>query len=236
MVITPPYWQEACTTLSAADPVMEQLIMAYQGETLQSRGCGFTTLVRSIVGQQVSVQAADAIWSRVMEALNGDISHATLLAIDPEALRACGLSRQKVAYVKDIAMRTKSGALDFEALTTLPDAEAINMLTAVKGIGTWTAEMFLIFHALRPDIFPVADLGLQKAIRKHYLNEEKSPPPQGERVNKTGTSPSPSSYSSPLKGEDIIAACHQISEYWRPWRTVATWYLWRSLDPVPVEY
>lgn len=165
------------------------------------------TLVRSIVGQQISVKAADSVWQRFAAALPA-INPTEILARDPASLRACGLSVRKVEYVVDLARHFDNGQIHVGHWSAMSDAEVIDELTAVRGIGVWTAEMFLIFNQLRPDIFPLDDIGLQKAVARHFC--------QGERPPRR------------------TLAAH--GERWRPWRSVATWYLWRSLDPLPVEY
>ncbi len=203
----PAYWQQASDELARTDPVMASLIATHSGASLVSRGDPFVTLVRSIVGQQISVRAADTIWSRLCETVPAP-SPASILASPPEALRQCGLSARKVEYLTDLAMHFDSGEIHTHRWPSMSDAEIISELTAVRGIGVWTAEMFLIFNQLRPDVFPLDDIGLQKAVARHYLS--------GERPQRSELA--------------------RIGERWQPWRSVATWYLWRSLDPVPVEY
>jgi DNA-3-methyladenine glycosylase II len=163
--------------------------------------------VRSIVGQQISVKAADSVWARLIAALPA-LTPAAVLACATEQLRACGLSARKVEYVSDLAAHFDGGQIHTHRWPAMEDAEIIAELTAVRGIGVWTAEMFLIFNQLRPDVFPLDDIGLQKAVARHYL--------AGERPSRRQLA--------------------DIGDRWRPWRSVATWYLWRSLDPVPVEY
>ncbi|MGH8801204.1 MAG: DNA-3-methyladenine glycosylase family protein, partial [Casimicrobiaceae bacterium] len=181
------------------------------------RGDPFTTLARSIVGQQISVKAAQSVWERVVRACSEDkagASHA--LHLDPQrvqrkrldSLRRCGLSANKAAYIRDLARHFATARLDPATWPALDDEALIDALVEVKGIGRWTAEMFLMFHELRPNVLPVDDLGLQKAIAMHYFDGER---PSKEQVREVG-------------------------ERWQPYRSAATWYLWRSLDPVPVEY
>jgi DNA-3-methyladenine glycosylase II len=203
----PGFWQQASGELAQADPVMAALVQRYTDSSLVSRGDPFATLARSIVGQQISVKAADSVWARLSAAVPA-LTPAAVLAHRSETLRACGLSARKVEYLGDLARHFSTGEIHIERWATMPDAEIIAELTAVRGIGVWTAEMFLIFNQLRPDVFPLDDIGLQKAVALHYC--------QGER---------------PLRPRLI-----EVGEKWRPWRSVATWYLWRSLDPVPVEY
>ena len=205
--MTPDYWQQAACELAAADGRMAELVERYAGLGLVSRGDPFGTLARSIVGQQISVKAADAVWGRFVAAV-GEVSPAAVLAAGEIGLAGCGLSRRKGEYVRDLAAHFASGQLDPSMWTALDDESVIDALTAVRGIGRWTAEMFLIFNQLRPDVFPLDDLGLQHAVCERYFAGEKQP-------------------------RKVLAAC---GERWRPWRSVATWYLWRSLDPLPVEY
>ena len=203
----PDYWPQATIFQTDEDPVMASIIATYHGEGLLSRGEPFGTLLRSIVGQQISVKAADSVWARLSMAIPV-MTPAAVLACDTASLRACGLSARKVEYLGDLATHFSAGKIHLGRWALMSDAEIITELTAVRGIGVWTVEMFLIFHELRPDVFPLDDIGLQKAVALHYF--------QGERPSRKA-----------------LAEC---GERWRPWRSVATWYLWRSLDPVPVEY
>ena len=205
--MTPAYWTQASQDLARTDVVMAELVERHAGESIVSRGDPFATLVRSIVGQQISVKAADSVWARVIAALPV-LTAAAVLACTTEQLRACGLSARKVEYVTDLAAHFDGGQIHTHRWPAMEDAEIIAELTAVRGIGVWTAEMFLIFNQLRPDVFPLDDIGLQKAVAPHYL--------AGERPSRRQLA--------------------DIGDRWRPWRSVATWYLWRSLDPVPVEY
>jgi DNA-3-methyladenine glycosylase II len=202
----PDYWPAACRALSRADPVMRRLICAHPDVTLKSRDNAFETLLRAIVGQQISVKAADAVWARVCAATPVQPEHVAALEID--TLRACGLSRMKAGYAIDLAAHFAEGRIKPRRWARMDDEAIIKELVDVRGIGRWTAEMFLIFHLLRPNVWPVDDLGLLKAIGLHYRG--------GEKVNSR--------------------EAREIGEAWQPWRTVATWYLWRSLDPVAVEY
>lgn len=203
----PDYWQLASSELAQGDPVMAGLVAHYAGASLVSRGDPFSTLVRSIVGQQISVKAADSVWLRLTNFLP-EISPAGILRCSPDELRACGLSARKVEYISDLAGHFDAGQIHVSRWAAMSDVEIIAELTAVRGIGVWTAEMFLIFNQLRPDVLPLDDIGLQKAAAAHYLG--------GERPTRRQLA--------------------ELGERWRPWRSVATWYLWRSLDPVPVEY
>ena len=203
----PSYWANATSELAARDPVIAKIAAGCAGLTLRSRGDAFSTLARSIVGQQISVKAADSVWLKLSTALPV-LEPATVERHDTDALRACGLSRSKVVYLKDLALHFANGMLNPAAWPQMSDEELIDELTQVHGIGRWTAEMFLIFYMMRPDVFPLADLGLQKAMRLHYNRGR----PLGARKLAT------------------------LDKRWQPWRSVATWYMWRSLDPIPVEY
>ena len=203
----PSYWTKATNELAARDPVIAKIASGCAGLTLRSRGDAFSTLARSIVGQQISVRAADSVWLKLTTALPA-IEPDTIDRHDADALRACGLSRSKVTYIKDLARHFSNGALNPAAWPRMSDDDLIDELTRVRGIGRWTAEMFLIFYMMRPDVFPLADLGLQKALRLHYNS------------------------GRPLGARKLAA----LSKLWQPWRSVATWYMWRSLDPIPVEY
>jgi DNA-3-methyladenine glycosylase II len=204
---TPGYWRQATRELSARDAVIRKIAKRSKGLALRSRGDAFHTLARSIVGQQISVKAADSVWLKLSVAV--PVMHPEIIFThDPDALRACGLSRSKVVYLQDLARHFVEGRLDTKRWKRMSDDELIADLTQVRGIGRWTAEMFLIFYMTRPDILPVDDIGLQRAMRLHYNR------------------------GRPLTRQKI----HAIAERWMPWRSVATWYLWRSLDPIPVEY
>ena len=205
--MTPRYWQQASSELAQTDPVLGQFVQRFADAVLVSRGDPLATLVRAIVGQQISVKAADSIWTRLLAVLP-ELTAPELLSREPTNLRACGLSARKVEYVVDLARHFDDGQIDVAHWSAMSDSEIISELTAVRGIGVWTAEMFLIFNQLRPDVFPLDDIGLQKAVARHYCH--------GERP-----------------GRRLLV---EHGERWRPWRSVATWYLWRSLDPLPVEY
>lgn len=203
----PEYWSQAAGDLSRHDPTMAELVERYAGASLVSRGDAFGTLARSIVGQQISVKAADAVWGRFVAQI-GEVEPTRVVEFGESGLAGCGLSRRKIEYLCDLAEHFVGGQLDPSAWLRQSDEEIIAELTAVRGIGRWTAEMFLIFHLLRSDVFPLDDIGLQRAVFERYFAGEK----QTRRV------------------------LAEFGERWRPWRSVATWYLWRSLDPVPVEY
>ncbi len=204
---TPDYWEQAKSELAERDEVMGALVGRFQGLAMGSRGDAFSTLARSIVGQQISVKAAQSVWDRVHARFDGVAPHALARCRIP-TLRACGLSGQKAGYMQDLARKFLDGTLDANRWHAMEDEVLILELTQVKGIGRWTAEMFLMFYLARPDVLPVGDLGLQKAMR---INYNRGRPLSPKRMQKIGAA-------------------------WSPWRSVATWYMWRSLDPIPVEY
>ena len=203
----PPYWQEAINYLVNKDPVIASLIATYPNEVILNHQNPFSTLVKAIVGQQISIKAAAAIEER-LEALIGNFSTENYLAAKEDKLRQCGLSRPKIRYITNVAFAFKSGQLTPSTWSSMSDDEIAKQLMSVSGIGTWTAQMFLIFHLNRADIFPQGDAGLLKALQLHYGSEKE------------------------LSDSEI----NQIALVWQPYRTVATWYLWRSLDPIPVQY
>lgn len=203
----PDYWDTACHELAESDPVLGKLIARYPGGTLSSHGDAFYTLARAIVGQQISVKAADAVWAR-LESHLACVTPDAALAADAEALRGCGLSWRKAEYLHDLATHFADGRLGDDLFGRAEDAELLARLTAVRGIGRWSAEMFLIFHLMRPDVLPLDDIGLLRAIGIYYGDGEKAG----------------------------VREARAIAAAWAPWRTVATWYLWRALDPVPVAY
>ena len=203
---TPEYWSEACAELCVKDPVLAKVIKKYPEPILTSKGDLFSTLIRSIVGQQISVLAADAIWGRFI-ALVGEVSPEPILKPTPEMLKNCGLTSRKVEYIRGISETwTKEYVeIDWEVLS---DDEVKRKLIALRGVGPWTAEMILMFSLLRPDIFPIDDIGAIRAIENIYNG--------GEVMSKE--------------------ALLDQADNWAPWRTVATWFLWRTIDDEPVEY
>jgi len=204
----PHYWVQASEALAAADPALAVVIRDWRGHGhLSSRGDSFTTLARSIVGQQISVKAAQAVWLRFEKAA-GTVTPDRVARMRLATVTRAGLSARKAEYVRDLARHFVGGTVDPTHWPGLDDEAVIDELVQVRGIGRWTAEMFLIFNLLRPDVFPVDDLGLRKAISLRCAD--------GRTVGRA----------------EAVA----FGERWRPWRTVATWYLWRSLDPLPVEY
>ena len=197
-------WEVAAKELSRNDPVIMKIIKLYSGDKMQLKNNAFLTLVRSVVGQQISVKAADSVWKKLEELCRDSIEPERIKSFSENELRSAGLSRSKANYIQNIA---KSNILEVN-WSNLDDEEAINLLCKIKGIGRWTAEMFLIFHLARPNILPLGDIGLIKAIELNYNN--------GEKMTK----------------EEL----ETYGQKWSPWCTVATWYLWRSLDPIPVNY
>jgi DNA-3-methyladenine glycosylase II len=204
----PDYWDRAKRALARKDVVMKEIMRARPGVHLVRRGEPFLTLARAICGQQISVKAAQSVWDRICICLDQKITPEAVVAKDRKLLRACGLSDRKTEYIADLAQHFADGRIHVHRWPDMSDEEIIAELVEVRGIGRWTAEMFLIFNLLRPDVFPLDDLGLQKGIRLAYFKGRKT---SAKKMKKLG-------------------------ETWRPWRSVATWYLWRSLDPVPVEY
>lgn len=204
---TPSYWKQASQELTQRDDVLKRLIKIHRGLIMRSRGDAFMTLARSIVGQQISLKAADTVWKKLVTAVP-EISAQHIAKVDGAALRHCGLSSKKVSYLQDLSHCFINGSLNVGNWERLSDEELIAEITQVKGIGRWTADMFLIFYMMRPDVLPLDDIGLQRAMSMHY--------------NK----------NRPLSKLKMRA----IAKDWIPWRSVATWYLWRSLDPIPVEY
>lgn len=186
---------------------MRNLVQCFDDTALKSRGDAFSTLARSIVGQQISVKAAESVWQRILKAIPNITPH-TIHGTEDSTLRACGLSLRKISYLRDLSCHFREGMLDISTWAAIDDETLIAQLVQIKGIGRWTAEMFLIFHMLRPNVLPLDDIGLQRAISQHYFDNQS--------VDKK--------------------TIRKLAERWQPWRSVATWYLWRSLDPLPVEY
>ena len=211
IVNSPLYWDEACRHLSRRDRVMKRLIPRFGPARLTSRGDAFTTLARSIVGQQISVKAAQAVWERVSAPWGGGqsvLEPSQMLACEPQHLRSAGCSVRKVEYLQDLARHFAGGQVRPGQWEQMDDEAVIAELVAIRGIGRWTAEMCLMFCLMRPDVLPLDDLGLLKGISVNYFS--------GEPVTR--------------------AEAREVGEAWAPYRTVATWYLWRSMDPVPTEY
>ena len=204
----PTYWQEACAHLMKKDRVMRKLIPQFGNACLQSRGDPFVTLARSVVGQQISVAAAQTIWDRFAKLSKGKLLPAKVLKLKVDDMRACGLSARKIEYLVDLALHFDSGALHVKQWEGMEDETIIAELIAIRGIGRWTAEMFLIFHLLRPNVLPLDDMGMLRGISENYFS--------GEAVSRS--------------------EAKEVGAGWAPYRSVAVWYLWRSLDPLPVAY
>jgi DNA-3-methyladenine glycosylase II len=198
----PAWWDEAYAFLSQ-DEIIGPVARSYPNESLVGRGDLFSTLLRSIVGQQISVIAADAVWGRLVE-LVGEITPEAIREFTVEELASCGLSRPKSNYIHDLAL--KSDALLLQNWNDYSDDELLAHFTKFRGIGPWTAEMILIFTLMRPDIFSIGDISLIRAVQQLV--------PEADSKDKV----------------------LELSKRWIPYRTAACWYLWRMLDPVPVEY
>ncbi|SNC72011.1 DNA-3-methyladenine glycosylase family protein [Polynucleobacter victoriensis] len=207
-MMAPDYWEAACAELMKHDRIMRKLIPKYpKAEFLTTRGDPFQTLARAIVGQQISVKAAQSVWDRTT-ALTKKFTAKAVLKLEPTQLREAGLSQRKVEYMQDLANHFENGGLSSAKWDLLDDETVIAELTAIRGIGRWTAEMFLIFYLMRPNVLPLDDIGLIKGISLAYFS--------GEPVTRH--------------------EAREVAANWEPWRTVATWYMWRSIDPIPVEY
>jgi DNA-3-methyladenine glycosylase II len=205
---TPPdYWEDACKHLIKKDRVMKRLIPQFGEASLQSRNDPFITLARSIVGQQISVKAAQSVWDKFAK-LNKKLSPSAVLKLKMDDMRAAGLSARKIEYIVDLALHFDSGALHVKGWDAMDDEAIIAELVAIRGIGRWTAEMFLIFHMMRPNVLPLDDIGLINGISHNYFS--------GESVSRS--------------------EIREVAAAWAPYCSVATWYLWRSLDPLPVDY
>ncbi len=205
--VTPHFWVDACKHLAKKDRVMKRLIPQFGDACLQTRGDAFVTLSRSIVGQQISVKAAQTVWDRFTQ-LTRKLTPSSVLRLKVDDMRAAGLSARKVEYLVDLALHFDSGALNVDAWADMDDDAIIAELVGIRGIGRWTAEMFLIFHLMRPNVLPLDDVGLINGISRNYFS--------GEVVSRS----------------DV----REVAAGWEPYRSVATWYIWRSLDPLPVAY
>jgi len=203
--VEPAYWGEAKELLRAADPILAALIDAHEEPPLRSFERPFETIVHSVVGQQISAKAADAVWGRLVDVL-GEVEPENIARQEAETLRAVGLSGRKVEYI--VGLATECPWIVSRDWSQDSDAEVMKRLCAIRGVGPWTAEMVMIFALLRPDVLPLKDIGVIRAIEDLYNDKEA------------------------LDSEQITA----IAEAWRPYRTVATWYLWRHIDADPVEY
>ena len=204
----PFYWHKAKKILSKRDPILRKIINKFNKGFLTTRKDPFFSLCRTIVGQQISTKAADSIWLRFEEKCKKKIIPETILKLPSRSLKSVGLSRQKVSYLKNIAKSFKNKSFNIRDLKKMDDDLAIDYITKLKGLGIWSAQMFLMFNLNRPDIFPTKDIGLIRAISKNYKT---SYPPSKKFLNK-------------------------ISKIHSGYRSVFTWYMWRSIDPVDVEY
>ena len=204
---TPAYWAEACKYLVRKDRVMKRLIPQFGDVRLRTRGDAFATLARSIVGQQISVKAAQKVWER-FSVLPAAMAPDQVLKLKVDDMRAAGLSARKVDYLVDLALHFESGQLHVRDWEAMDDEAIIRELVAIRGVGRWTAEMFLIFYLMRPNVLPLDDVGLIRGISLNYFS--------GDPVSRSDA--------------------REVADAWKPWCSVATWYIWRSLDPLPVEY
>jgi DNA-3-methyladenine glycosylase II len=207
LIETPSYWEDACKHLMKKDRVMKRLIPKFGDARLQTRGDAFVTLARSVVGQQISVKAAQTVWNR-FALLPKKMTAANVLKLKVDDMRAAGLSVRKVEYLVDLALHFDAGAVHIKAWEVMDDEDIISELIAIRGIGRWTAEMFLIFHLMRPNVLPLDDVGLLNGISKSYFS--------GDVVSRSDA--------------------REVAAAWAPYCSVATWYIWRSLDPLPVIY
>ena len=207
VLAAPDYWEEACRHLARKDRVMKRLIPQFGDACLQSRGDAFTTLARSIVGQQISVKAAQTVWDRFAK-LPRRMTAGNVLKLKVDDMQAAGLSARKIEYLVDLALHFDSGAIHANAWLEMTDDDIIAELVGIRGIGRWTAEMFLIFHLMRPNVLPLDDVGLINGISRNYFS--------GESVSRSDA--------------------REVAAAWAPYCSVATWYIWRSLDPVQVAY
>ena len=204
----PAYWQKAKKILSKRDPVIRKIIKKYKKGFLTTRSKPFFSLCRTVVGQQISVASADSIWSKFSKKCKGNIKPRVVLKISSRNLKSAGLSRQKISYLKIIARAFENKSFNVREIKKMDDAKAIEYITKLKGLGVWSAEMFLMFNLNRQDIFPTKDIGLLRAISKNY----KTTYPPSKRF------------------------LEKISKLHSGYRTVFTWYMWRSIDPTDVEY
>jgi len=208
MTKPPKYWHKAKQILSKRDPVLRKIIRKYNKGFLTTKNKPFFSICRTIVGQQISTKAADSIWEKFAVKCRKKITPEIVLRLHARSLKSAGLSRQKITYLKNIAKSFKNKSFNIRDLEKMDDDLAIEYITQLKGLGVWSAQMFLMFNLNRPDIFPTKDVGLIRAISKNY---KASYPPSKRLLNK-------------------------ISKIHLGYRSVFTWYMWRSIDPVDVEY
>lgn len=224
MLGKPDWWDVGCAELVGRDPLLARVMVAHDGH-LVGRGEALTTLLRSIVGQQISVKAADAVWGKLMRVLGyqdmrvSGLRPEVILELGDEVLRGCGLSGQKVKYMRGVCRGFVDGVVHPGLWNGMEDEDIIAELVKLPGIGRWTAEMFLLFHLLRPDVLPLGDLGLLKGYEHIY-----------------GPVRGTARLEGMARWKKVAAAVEKKAEVWRPYRSIAVWYLWRSLDPVVVEY
>ncbi len=203
----PAYWAAACEHLMRKDRVLRRLVPKFPGAAMETRGDPFVTLARSVVGQQISVKAAQSVWTR-FSGLMKTVKPAQVLKLSTEDMRGAGLSARKVEYLQDLATYFQTGKVSVKQWHLMEEEAIITELVAIRGIGRWTAEMFLMFYLLRPDVLPLDDVGLLNGISKLYFSGE------------------------PVSRSEV----RDLARAWEPYRSVATWYIWRSLDPEPVAY
>lgn len=201
----PVYWADACRHLVKKDRVMKRLIPQFANTCLQARGDAFSTLARSIVGQQISVKAAQTVWRRFAALLPEEVTPAQILRLKVDDMRAAGLSPRKVEYLVDLSIHFDAGRVHVQDWQAMGDEAIIAELIAIRGIGRWTAEMFLMFYLTRQNVLPLDDAGLINGISRNYFS--------GESVSRSDA--------------------REVAAAWVPYCSVATWYIWRSLDPLP---
>ena len=207
-VAKPPYWDEAVLALMKRDRILKKLIPSHRSEWLAPSPAPFVTLARAIVGHQISVKAADAMWQRFAQACGDSPTPQRVIQLAQTDITATGLSKRKGDYILDLALHFDQEKVRPSQWHAMDDEAVVAELCAIRGIGRWTAEMFLIFNLQRPDVLPLDDASLIRAISLHYFS--------GEPVSRF--------------------EAREVAQAWAPWRTVATWYLWRSLDPASVQY
>lgn len=200
-LLVPPYWEEAKSELMKRDRILRRLIPQFGDLYLLGRDDPFTTLTRSIIAQQISSTSAAALWEKYLTVFPKS-TPAEVLKVGQEGMAKCGVSKRKSDYILDLARHFQDGKVHVDKWTEMSDEEVIAELVHIRGISRWTAEMFLIFNLLRPNILPLDDPGLVSGISKNYFSGE------------------------PVSRIDI----REVAANWEPWRTVATWYMWRSLD------
>ena len=207
IILTNKNWLLAKKSLGEKDKILKKIVNKYKSEKIISKKNAFQTLLKSITGQQISVKAANTIWEKLEKKVK-KINPNNILKIKENEIKKCGFSKQKANYIFNLAIFFIKNKKIVENLKKMEDKEVVETLTKIKGIGNWTAEMFLIFYLLRSNVFPISDLGFQKAISINYKKKY------------------------PLNEKEM----KKFKKLWSPWNTVATWYLWRSLDPIPVKY